>query len=460
MINEYSILAVSLKYICIGINERPMPGKLTIILVLISIISSCLIIGVADTDNDGLNNYKEGVLFETNWTNEDSDGDGVKDGKELSLDIDPTYKDSDWDGVKDGKELSLDIDPTNEDSDGDGAKDGKEVHVLKTDPANPNPNLQHPVLGVILQHQDSFADQFYQYYLSDQISKNEDKFFQYYINLPSLSSKSVSVINNNFLSDGDISKEDLYYMKILSESSEEWFDYRTDNNLPIDADKDGIMIYDDSQPFSPNNQDKDPLLDGWYNADMDSEFDEDEIHGESTLDSASKEEADIIFYYFSMKNPDKNPQKPTDKTFQKVQNIFRNAPIENLNGKSGYNITWINGGKIEYRSTTSRSDVRGLVDRVPKSYQRITTISVFVFNGIDYGDGTVGGVAFYPGNTKGAGSGVLVAGTSGETVVHEFTHTHSVSHAEMTWDEGFLNKSGWNKVVTGYNTTDYYEHPE
>ena len=111
----------------------------------------------SDADNDGLNNGDE-YSIGTNPQDTDSDDDGLSDGDEVngtfssygpvwpynnsyptyyytvyagqSYDIptDPTSVDSDGDNVKDGKEIQWGINPNNSDSDGDGLTDGYEVY--------------------------------------------------------------------------------------------------------------------------------------------------------------------------------------------------------------------------------------------------------------------------------------------------------------------------------------------
>jgi hypothetical protein len=87
-----------------------------------------------DKDGDGLSDADEyfgtGPLAPwgpTDFTNPDSDGDGINDGDEVALGTDPMNPDSDGDGLLDGQELGLGTDPTDVDTDGDGLWDGFEV---------------------------------------------------------------------------------------------------------------------------------------------------------------------------------------------------------------------------------------------------------------------------------------------------------------------------------------------
>ena len=59
----------------------------------------------------------------------DSDGDGLSDGLELELGLDPVQSDTDGDGVSDALERQLGMDPCDSDTDHDGLADGAEIGV-------------------------------------------------------------------------------------------------------------------------------------------------------------------------------------------------------------------------------------------------------------------------------------------------------------------------------------------
>jgi len=89
-----------------------------------------------DEDGDGLKDYEEFIVYNTNWQNPDTDDDGLSDGDEVNTySTDPNDSDSDDDGLSDGDEVNTyETDPHNEDTDNDGLTDGEEVNTYETDP--------------------------------------------------------------------------------------------------------------------------------------------------------------------------------------------------------------------------------------------------------------------------------------------------------------------------------------
>lgn len=95
-----------------------------------------------DTDSDGLTDCEDVYLFGYDPlkkdsdddgifdSDEDFDGDGITNIKEIQMGLDPTFDDSDLDGLVDSKEIdTYKTDPMNKDTDGDGVSDGDEIRV-------------------------------------------------------------------------------------------------------------------------------------------------------------------------------------------------------------------------------------------------------------------------------------------------------------------------------------------
>ena len=110
-------------------------------------ITSFPVYAAYDYDEDGLNDFLETAVFNTDRLNADTDGDGLSDLEEIYFtDTDPLVKDSavkgtsdadvdlDGDGLTNIKEIELGSDPNNKDTDEDGLDDGYEVSKTKTSP--------------------------------------------------------------------------------------------------------------------------------------------------------------------------------------------------------------------------------------------------------------------------------------------------------------------------------------
>ena len=92
----------------------------------------------SDTDADGLSDGEEVNNRGTNPLKPDTDGDGLADGDEvLNRKTDPLKPDSDGDTLVDGEEVRRGMNPLNPDSDGDGLQDGIEIN-LGTNPLDPD----------------------------------------------------------------------------------------------------------------------------------------------------------------------------------------------------------------------------------------------------------------------------------------------------------------------------------
>jgi len=101
-------------------------------------IGGGMITPTTDADEDGLKDYEELIIYETNLKNSDTDGDGLSDGEEVNTHkTDPNDSDSDDDGLTDFEEINTyNTDPNNEDTDNDGLSDFEEINTYNTDPNN------------------------------------------------------------------------------------------------------------------------------------------------------------------------------------------------------------------------------------------------------------------------------------------------------------------------------------
>ena len=80
---------------------------------------------LADSDGDGLDDYRELYDFDTNPIKADSDSDGLSDGLEIAAGTEPLNPDTDGDGIPDGWEVQNQFNPlepsdAQEDADSDG----------------------------------------------------------------------------------------------------------------------------------------------------------------------------------------------------------------------------------------------------------------------------------------------------------------------------------------------------
>lgn len=110
---KYFIIAVLLFLICAPARANVLPDK----------------------DKDGVPDYDEINIYHTDSNNPDTDGDGYNDRHEIINRYSPLNpekikidkNDYDKDGLSDKLEILFKTDLTNSDSDGDGFKDGEEV---------------------------------------------------------------------------------------------------------------------------------------------------------------------------------------------------------------------------------------------------------------------------------------------------------------------------------------------
>lgn len=90
----------------------------------------------SDTDNDGLTDGEEVLIYSTDARDADDDDDGLDDSDEVRYGANPHQQNSDDDGIDDGDEVHIyHTNPVEMDSDDDGLEDGYEVSI-GTNPAD------------------------------------------------------------------------------------------------------------------------------------------------------------------------------------------------------------------------------------------------------------------------------------------------------------------------------------
>ena len=91
---------------------------------------------------DAYANFGIGLTFTGEPCYTDADKDGLTKCVEEELGTDPDKEDTDGDGLRDGKEVIITkTDPLKKDTDGDGLNDFEEVIIYETDPNVPNSEL-------------------------------------------------------------------------------------------------------------------------------------------------------------------------------------------------------------------------------------------------------------------------------------------------------------------------------
>lgn len=131
-----------------------LKSKYTYIIFILVFITTSFIVYFAlafnpdaylDTDGDGLTNYQEKAIYQTDWNNKDTDQDGYLDGIEVANNFSPRHKgltmvaaDSDNDGLNDDWEIKLGANLMVKDTDDDGITDGDEV-LNDYSPTDPKP---------------------------------------------------------------------------------------------------------------------------------------------------------------------------------------------------------------------------------------------------------------------------------------------------------------------------------
>lgn len=88
--------------------------------------ATCLVAPSEDGDSDGLSDWREVNIYNTNSADTDTDDDGLTDGAEVNQHAsNPTSQDSDQDGFNDGYEVSVDSNPADQ-----ASTPGMQPHIM------------------------------------------------------------------------------------------------------------------------------------------------------------------------------------------------------------------------------------------------------------------------------------------------------------------------------------------
>ncbi|MHA1909472.1 MAG: outer membrane protein assembly factor BamB family protein [Candidatus Thorarchaeota archaeon] len=103
---------------------------------------------ILDTDGDMLTRYSE-RFYRTSINNNDTDGDQILDGRDVSLGLSPILQDSDFDGLDDFEETYIYLTSgSNPDTDFDLLMDSLEINVYFTDPRVNDSDSDHLIDGL------------------------------------------------------------------------------------------------------------------------------------------------------------------------------------------------------------------------------------------------------------------------------------------------------------------------
>lgn len=124
------------------------------------------------------------------------------------------FRDFDKDGLKNSEELKYGTDLFTDDSDRDGLKDSDEIHIYKTNPVKPNPNVAYT-----LKKDPSFIDYFKLFDEDGRQDENERRFEEqfYDIGKKDLDFTSEIVKNKLFVQDCKITDQELGFLSKLYE---------------------------------------------------------------------------------------------------------------------------------------------------------------------------------------------------------------------------------------------------
>ena len=207
-----------------------------------------------DTDQDGLSNYVEIYITQTDPTTDDSDGNGVPDSdedldgdglsnaEEIYLGTEPDKTDTDKDGISDYDEINLyHTDPLDYDSDDDSLCDGDEL-ILGLDP------LLAKTDGVTLDSERKFTQELSEENIAEPLSAEESEA------VPSLTLNISGNINKNVMINETSSGDFTDSRAIVGNAIDVTGENITEGTLRFSLNDGGIALLSMEDSFNTNDR--------------------------------------------------------------------------------------------------------------------------------------------------------------------------------------------------------------
>ncbi|PTD93477.1 hypothetical protein C9439_07905 [archaeon SCG-AAA382B04] len=398
------------------------------------------------------------------YLEKDSNGDRLPDSQEKEISPDLIMKDTDQDGLNDSVEHRLGTEINKSDSDNDSLSDGEEVHEYGTDPLKKDSTKDGIDDGFAIRYD---LDPTKKYYKNFSLILNQvkDEYRDY------VAQAAIPKLN-------ETEKNNLDVFIGLNKSSRNLLLEKNIVFSGLDWDMDGYLNYNDSSPLSPNDVDEDGILDGFYDKNMNGEFDGDDLVGErgDRDGDGGLKEAEVgkkdLFVEIDYMESINHSNKPREEAINKVKKFFAKIPVEGKNNSTGIDLHVKIDGELGHKELTCWEEV------IPEHYynnfseQRrgVFHYAVFVHN-LTRGsrEKNVSGLARYEGDTKAVASHSfldneeLVIKFQSEVFCHELLHNLGISHNDKQnslmemWDrEGDYIKPEIESIEKELNKKGYY----
>lgn len=359
----------------------------------------------------------------------DSDGDGLSDSREKELGSNPFQKDTDKDNLDDSEELSLGSLIDEKDTDGDGLIDGNEVYTYGTNPLKKDTSGDGISDDLAIKHD---LDPTHNYYknFSMALIQVQEKHRDY------IAKSAVPELNSS-------EKRQLDGLNKLNKSNREILLEKKIVFSKLDWDKDGFLNNNDNMPLSPNDVDNDGILDGFYNKNMNDEFDEEDLvgergdrEGEGGLEEAEIGQRDLFVEidYMETKN---HSNRPRTQAIDRVKDYFSSLPINGPNTSKGIKLHVEIDEELSHENLTYWGDVfSGYYSKNFSEKRRdVFHYAVFVHNLTSVGrDNNVSGLGRYRGKVMAIASHSflqneeLIQSFQAQLFGHELLHNLGIRH--------------------------------